>query len=190
MGNRNIDVEKNKLSFQEITGSDTISKFMEKVNSNFNEIIKNNGGPIGTQGVKGEQGVPTKPKVPIHVWKKGVEYIKETKFEIPSKIENEDNIKVDLKNAKYQEGHLILLENAHVYILEVDNTDSNFSLKPKFLIALQLSYNQDGVTFGDSIFKISENEIEMSVKNCGLKITKEGIYIKKSNKEWFELNVK
>ena len=189
MSIRNNGVQNNKLSISRIETTDTISQFMDKCNNNFTKLIENNGGPIGTQGERGEQGVPTKPKVPIHVWKKGVEYITETKFEIPSKIENEDNIKVDLTDDKYQEGHLILLENANIYILKVDNTDSNFSLKPKFLISLQLHYNKD-IIFGDSIFKISENEIEMSVQNYGLKISNEGIFIKKPNTNgWSILNI-
>lgn len=156
MSNRNIDVEKNKLSFQTITGSDTISEFMEKVNNNFSKITENNGGPIGETGEKGDQGVPTKPKVPIHAWKKGVEYIKETKkeienetiFEIPSTIENKDNIKVDLKNSKYQDGHLIMLENGHVYILELTKDSI---LNPKFLIAVQ-SFDPNSVIDGKTAY--------------------------------------
>ena len=134
MGNRNIDIEKNKLSFQEITSSDTLSQFMEKVNNNFSKITENNGGPIGKTGEKGDPGVPTKPKVPIHVWKKGEnnEYEQE-------KEENNNfyiqNIYEDLTNNKYQEGHLIILENAHVYKLEIDNEDK--TLKPIFIYGLQ-----------------------------------------------------
>ena len=151
MSNRNIDVEKNKLSFQTITSSDTISEFMEKVNNNFSKITENNGGPIGETGEKGDQGVPTKPKVPIHAWKKGVEYIKETKKEIENETIFEiplNNIKVDLKNSKYQEGHLIMLENGHVYILELTKY---FILNPKFLIALQ-SFDPNSVIDGKTAY--------------------------------------
>ena len=148
MSNRNIDVEKNKLSFQTITTSDTISQFMEKVNNNFKLIDSDNAGPAGVKGEKGDQGVPTKPKVPIHAWKKGVDYIEEkeneTIFEIPSTIENKDIIKVDLKDSKYQEGHLIMLENGHVYILELTE---DFTLNPKFLIAVQ-SFDPNSVIDG------------------------------------------
>jgi hypothetical protein len=115
-------------------------------------------------------------------------------FEITVISEN-----VDLTNAKYQEGHLILLENAHVYILEVDNTVSNYTLKPRFLIALQ-SYNQDDTILVENgaIFKandnttleISENNIIMSVQDYGLKISNEGIFIKKPNTNgWSILNI-
>ena len=156
MSNRNIDVEKNKLSFQTITTSDTISQFMEKVNNNFKLIDSDNAGPAGVKGEKGDQGVPTKPKVPIHAWKKGVEYIKETEqkienetiFEIPSTIENKDNIKVDLKDSKYKEGHLIMLENGHVYILELTE---DFTLNPKFLIAVQ-SFDPNSVIDGKTAY--------------------------------------
>ena len=193
MGNHNIDEQKNTLSFQEITYSDTISQFMEKVNNNFSKLIENNGGPIGNRGEDGVQGVPAKPKVPIHVWKNG-EYTETVSddgdsedFEI-----SVNNEKVDLTDAKYQEGHLILLENAHVYILEVDNTVSNYTLKPRFLTALQLPYINitNGTIFGNSIFKISENTIEMSVQDYGLKITNKGIFIKKPNTDgWSILNI-
>jgi len=185
MSIRNNDVQNNELFISRIETTDTISQFMEKCNRNFTNLIENNGGPIGSQGERGEQGAPTKPKVPIHAWKKGKEYETETSYDGKNFEIYVDDINEDLTNVKYQEGHLILLENAHVYILEVDNTVSNYSLKPRFLITLQLSYNQ----IGNSIFKISENEIEMSVKNCGLKITNEGIFIKKPNREWFELDV-
>lgn len=199
MSIRNNGVQNNELFISRIETTDTISQFMEKCNNNFSKIIESNGGPTGEKGDTGVQGVPTKPKVPIHVWKNG-EYTETVSGDSDSDSEDFEisvnNEKVDLTNAKYQEGHLILLENAHVYILEVDNTVSDYTLKPRFLTALQLPYNQDGVInitngtiFGYSIFRITENTIEMSVQDYGLKITNEGIFIKKPNREWFELNV-
>ena len=115
--------------------SDTISQFMEKCNNNFAKIAEVGGGPAGVKGDVGSQGVPTKPKVPIHVWKKGKEYIKE---EPQKNEENEDvfilNYEENLEGEKYQVGHLILLENAHVYRLEVNDEDQ--SLIPKFMYAM------------------------------------------------------
>ena len=146
MSNRNIDVEKNKLSFQTITTSDTISQFMEKVNNNFSKIAENNGGPIGETGEKGDQGVPTKPKVPIHAWKKGNEYEKEIEDNNNFYIENIKN--EELTNTKYQEGHLIMLENGHVYILELTK---DFILNPKFLIAVQ-SFDPNSVIDGKTAY--------------------------------------
>lgn len=133
MSNRNIDVDKNTLSFQEIKSSDTISQFMEKVNNNFRNINFNNAGPKGDNGDEGPQGAPTKPKVPIHAWVKGEQY------EIENKI-GEDFFevtgyegKVDLSDIKYEEGHLIVLDNGHAYILELNEG----ILKPKYIMAIQ-----------------------------------------------------
>ena len=71
MSNRDINVLKNNLNSNRIEITDTISQFMEKCNNNFALIGEWGGGPEGSQGDRGEQGVPTKPKVPIHVWKEG-----------------------------------------------------------------------------------------------------------------------
>ena len=131
------------LSIDRIETSDTISQFMEKVNNNFTNILKHGGGPRGVEGDQGHQGVPTKPKVPIHVWVKGVDYYGE----------NEDTCEIidlsaDLTDVKYQEGHLIILENAHVYILE---NNSNFELTPKFIMALQ-SYDPGEIVHGKNAY--------------------------------------
>ena len=127
----NINDQKNELleKIQTITGDNTISDLMEICNNNFQMIAKYGGGPDGQKGDKGDQGIPTKPKVPIHAWVKGKEYTEEKNFTLDVS-ESED-----LTNNKYQEGHLIVLENGHVYILEVDN--NSFELNPKFIIALQ-----------------------------------------------------
>ena len=130
MSNRSID-EKNILSVDRIEMSDTISQFMEKVNNNFSKIVESGGGPAGTKGDLGNQGVPTKPKVPIHVWKEGEECIEskinDQEFEITRCYEN-------LTNVKYQEGHIIMLQNGNVYTLEKDDS---FNLKPKYVLTLQ-----------------------------------------------------
>jgi hypothetical protein len=42
---------------------------------------------------------------------------------------------------------------------------------------------------GDTIFMVNENEIGMRVQNYGLKITDKGIFIRKPNKGWYELDV-
>lgn len=130
MSNRSID-EKNILSVDRIEMSDTISQFMEKVNNNFSKIVESGGGPAGTKGDLGNQGVPTKPKVPIHVWKEGEECIEskinDQEFEITRCYE-------DLTNVKYQEGHIIMLQNGNVYTLEKDDS---FNLKPKYVLTLQ-----------------------------------------------------
>ena len=146
MSTRDIEVLKTELLNNRIELSDTISQFMEKCNNNFSAIVEWGGGPTGTKGDEGDQGVPTKPKVPIHVWRKYIEYNSEAetldpdeKFEISSWNE-------DLTNVKYQEGHLIMLENAHVYILEYE-TENNFNLRPKFILGLQ-SFNPDDVIHG------------------------------------------
>ena len=150
MSNRDINVLKNNLNSNRIEITDTISQFMEKCNNNFALIGEWGGGPEGSQGDRGEQGVPTKPKVPIHVWKegKGEEFQYEDEvstpdggFEIPNYFE-------DLRDVKYQEGHLIILENAHVYILENDGGDS---LRPKFLLALH-SYDPADVINGKNAY--------------------------------------
>ena len=129
MSTRDIDVIKQTILQNKIVSSDTISQFMEKCNNNFSAIIEFGGGPVGEKGEKGEDGVPTKPKVPIHVWKERVDY----EYEEPSDNNEYEIINpfVELDDPKYKDGHLIILENAHVYILELDNT--NFQLKPKFL---------------------------------------------------------
>ena len=143
MNSRGIDTIKNEL-LQTISTSDTISQFMEKCNNNFSKIVEWKGGPEGIEGDKGDPGVPTKPKVPIHVWIAGEDYDAEPEslnggYEIIGWKDNE------LTDVKYQEGHLIILENAHVYILEVDKND--FNLKPKFLLALH-SYNSGDIVNG------------------------------------------
>ena len=147
MSNRNNGVQNNELFISRIETTDTISQFMEKVNNNFSKLIENNGGPTGDKGDMGVQGAPTKPKVPIHVWKINEDYSTEISYGEDFEIIGYG----DLADVKYQEGHLILLENAHVYKLEVDNTNSNFSLKPIFLIALQ-SYNQGDVVNGQNAY--------------------------------------
>lgn len=141
----NNDELKNKFLISEIEETDTLSQFMEKCNNNFSTIFRMGGGPDGVRGNKGDQGNPTKPKVPIHVWKKGVEYDYEKSntigFEINECIE-------DLSDVKYQDGHLILLENAHLYQLELDN---NFNLKPKFIIEL-LSFDPSNISDGKNSY--------------------------------------
>lgn len=141
----NNDELKNKFLISEIEETDTLSQFMEKCNNNFSTIFRMGGGPDGVRGNKGDQGNPTKPKVPIHVWKKGVEYDYEKSntigFEINECIE-------DLSDVKYQDGHLILLENAHLYQLELDN---NFNLKPKFIIKL-LSFDPSNISDGKNSY--------------------------------------
>ena len=47
---------------------------MEKCNNNFSTIFRMGWRSRWRKGGEGDQGSPTKPKVPIHVWKKGVEY--------------------------------------------------------------------------------------------------------------------
>ena len=145
MSNRDIDVLKNELLKNRIELSDTISQFMEKCNNNFTAIVEWGGGPAGTKGDNGDPGAPTKPKVPIHVWREGIEYTSELEpttgeFEIVSWHEN-------LRNVKYQDGHLIMLKNGHVYILETDN----FELKPKFILALK-TYDPGDVIDGRNAY--------------------------------------
>lgn len=142
------DNQKNELlnKIKRIELSDTISQFMEKCNDNFFVISDNGGGPAGVEGEKGSQGVPTKPKVPIHVWKKGNEYSIETESkELVYELECNP---YELYKYKYQEGHLILLENAHVYRLEVDE---NNNLTPKFLLQMN-TFDPDSVIDGKSAY--------------------------------------
>ena len=127
--------------------NDTISELMEKYNNNFSTIIECGGGPAGVEGKEGKQGVPTKPKVPIHVWKKNEDYQSEyttNDINTPYGIYDYE----DLSDVKYQEGHLIVLENGHVYILE---NNENYDLTPKYKIALQ-SYNAGDVVDGRSAY--------------------------------------
>lgn len=146
MSTRDINTLRDELLKNRIELSDTISQFMEKCNNNFSAIVEWGGNPDGTKGEKGDQGVPTKPKVPIHVWRIGEEYNNEAKspdggFEIYDWNE-------DLSDVKYQEGHLIMLENANIYILESDN---NFNLKPKYIVSLN-SYNSDSIVDGRNAY--------------------------------------
>ena len=147
--------DKNKLSFQTINYADTISQFMEKVNNNFEKIIESNGGPAGVKGDDGDQGVPTKPKVPIHVWVQNEHYNSEYSEGGTFRLDL-NGYENELTDVKYQEGHLILLQNAHVYILEVNN---DFTLYPRFLLSFQ-SYNSGDVVDGRPTyvhFAYSEN---------------------------------
>ena len=142
MSTTNIDEQK---IIQKIESSDTIKDFMEKCNNNFSKIFEFGSGPEGKQGVEGSQGVPTKPKVPIHVWREGVEYsIEKTSNDGGYVI---DGLNVNLTDIIYQEGHLIMLKNGHVYILEEENS----TLKPNYIMALQ-PYNQDDVIDGKSAY--------------------------------------
>ena len=132
--------------------SDTISQFMEKCNKNFSTITEWGGGPAGIQGEEGGQGVPTKPKVPIHVWKKGK---KEDGCQYKDEVTTFDSFEInvwyeDLTDSKYQDGHLIMLENGHVYILKIDDKD-NFSLKPNYLISMQ-TYDPSDVIDGKNAY--------------------------------------
>lgn len=142
MSNRDIDTLKDGL-LQTISTSDTISQFMEKCNNNFSIIAKWGGGPDGAKGDDGDPGVPTKPKVPIHVWEKGKDYIDES-GSLNEGYEIEGYEDDELTDVKYQEGHLIILDNAHVYILETDNNN----LKPKYILALH-SYNSGDIVNGN-----------------------------------------
>ena len=145
MSTTNIDEQK---IMQQISSSDTIKDFMEKCNNNFSIISKYGSGPEGKQGVEGSQGVPTKPKVPIHVWREGVEYDSET----PLKDGDGyiiDSWNVDLADSNYQEGHLIMLKNGHVYILK-ENEETKL-LNPNYIMGLQ-SYNQDDIIDGRSAY--------------------------------------
>lgn len=144
MSNHDIERFKNELLTNKIELSDTISQFMEKCNNNFSAIIEWGGGPAGEKGDEGEPGIPTKPKVPIHIWRKGIEYDSEN-------IDNDTFTicySVDLTDSKYQEGHLIMLKNAHVYILE---TNSEFKLTPKYIFTLQ-SYDPSTTINGENAY--------------------------------------
>ena len=148
MSNRNNDVLNNGIQIQTIERTDTITRFMEKCNNNFSKLLEHGGGTEGAQGEQGAQGLPTKPKVPIHVWRKGIEYDDE-----PSTADGGfemTNIHEDLENEKYQSGHLILLQNGHVYILEPMAIDG-FDLEPKFILALQ-SYDPQAIIDGKSAY--------------------------------------
>jgi hypothetical protein len=145
MSDRN-NILKNELLKNRIETSDTISQFMEKCNNNFSIISEFGGGPAGSKGEDGSQGVPTKPKVPIHVWKKTEggndnDYTYEESTENGFEIEHWYN---DLSDNIYQDGHLVILENGHVYMLSADD---NFELKPKYIFSMQ-SYDQDSVIDG------------------------------------------
>ena len=149
-----INDEQNELlkKIEQIELSDTISQFMEKCNNNFYTISKNGGGQTGSQGIQGSQGVPTKPKVPIHVWKKDEQYVKETIDELKGGFILELKYEKELANQKYQIGHLILLENAHVYILkEVVNEDGSHVLKPEYIFTLQ-SFDPGSVIDGKTAY--------------------------------------
>lgn len=147
MSIRNIDDQKNELleNIQTITKSNTISELMEICNNNFRRIAEYGGGPDGQKGDKGDQGIPTKPKVPIHAWVKGKEYTEEKLINNTFTLIHSE----DLTNNKYQEGHLIMLENGHVYILEIEN--NSFTLNPNFIIALQ-TFDPDTVLDGKTAY--------------------------------------
>ena len=151
MSTKNNDANK-KMLLSTINEYDTIKDFMEKCNSNFLKISQNGGGPAGVQGEEGSQGAPTKPKVPIHVWKKGKE---EDGCQYQNEITTQNGFEInewyeDLSNSIYQNGHLIILENGHVYILKIDETD-NFTLKPNYIISLQ-TYDPSDVTDGENAY--------------------------------------
>ena len=141
----NNDTLKSDLLKYRIELTDTLSQLVEKCNNSFNTIAEWGGGPAGVKGDDGDQGIPTKPKVPIHVWIEGEEYITEHEvfnenYTLEVKNENE------LEDPKYQSGHLIMLKNAHIYILEEDKTN-NFKLQPVFLLTLQ-TYDPDTIVNG------------------------------------------
>jgi hypothetical protein len=143
--NRDINSLKNELLKNRIELSDTLSQFMEKCNNNFSTIVEWGGGPIGAKGEDGDPGVPTKPKVPIHIWREDIEYDREVELTNDEHYINEWY--ADLSDVKYQEGHLIMLKNAHVYILELDG----LNLKPKYIFGLQ-SYNPDDIVNGQNAY--------------------------------------
>ena len=148
MSTRDINTLRDELLKNRIELSDTISQFMEKCNNNFSAIVEWGGNPDGTKGEKGDQGVPTKPKVPIHVWRKGPEYEYNNEAKSPDGGFEIYDWNEDLSDVKYQEGHLIMLENANIYILESDN---NFNLKPKYIVSLN-SYNSDSIVDGRNAY--------------------------------------
>ena len=198
MSNRNNDVPKNGLSITKIETSDTISQFMEKCNNNFFNLLQYGGGTKGDDGAKGDQGVPTKPKVPIHVWKKGEQYSDETITSTGESII--DGYSDDeLQDVKYQEGHLIILESAHIYILEINEDDGK--LKPKFILELQScdpiqivnTIDKDCIEVSDGIntLKLDTDGVEMSAKTgnspdefYGWKVTSTGIYFCNGGTDW------
>ena len=109
------NILRDKISGQRIESSDTLSTMYEKYNNNLTIISEYGGGPEGPIGPDGSQGVPTKPKNPVHVWIKNTHYDEE----IPSGLSYEiigiqDKL---LEDSSYQEGHCIFLENGHVYVL-------------------------------------------------------------------------
>ena len=151
MSTKNNDANK-KMLLSTINEYDTIKDFMEKCNSNFLKISQNGGGPAGVQGEEGSQGAPTKPKVPIHAWKKGKE---EDGCQYQNEITTQNGFEInewyeDLSNSIYQNGHLIILENGHVYTLKIDETD-NFTLKPNYTISLQ-TYDPSDVIDGKNAY--------------------------------------
>ena len=137
MSSRDIDTSKDILlqNLQTINKSDTISQFVDKCNHNFSKIVELGGGTAGVQGEQGTQGVPVKPKVAIHAWREGSDF----EYYGESTDGNGGYIMVDiyedLTNEKYQIGHLIILQNGHVYILK-ENTNT-FDLTPIFIFAMQ-----------------------------------------------------
>ena len=169
----------------QITPSDTISQFMEKCNKNFSTISKNGGGQTGSQGIQGSQGVPTKPKVPIHIWKEGVEYGSETTSNDGDGYVIND-WSVNLTDDEYQKGHLILLENAHVYILTDVDENGTHVLKPEYIFTLQ-SYDPGSVIDGKTayvhfLFK-DGSELETELNIIDEVLDKEYIGIYSSNSE-------
>ena len=144
MSNRDIDVKKNEFLINRIAKSDTLSEFVDKCNANFDALFEMGGGPTGDKGDKGDIGNPTKPKVPIHVWVDPYDY----------EDENENDFKIntihaDLSESKYQEGHLIMLQNGHVYILKIQ--PDTFELAPEFVFAMQ-TYNPGDVIDGKNAY--------------------------------------
>jgi hypothetical protein len=137
MSNINSDSDVNLLLLSKIDESDTIKEFMEKCNNNFTTITEWNGGPIGATGIQGPQGIPTKPQVPIHVWKKGEEYKEENTTSGGFVLKGYENT---LEKFPYQEGHLIILENAHVYLLEIVDTN----LIPNFKFVMK-SFDEESI---------------------------------------------
>ena len=193
MSNRNNGVQNNELFISRIETTDTISQFMEKVNNNFSKLIENNGGPTGDKGDMGVQGAPTKPKVPIHVWKINEDYSTEISYGEDFEIIGYG----DLADVKYQEGHLILLENAHVYKLGVDNN----TLTPKYIFTLQ-SYDPSSVVDGKTAYIHFKYEDENNLSpNLIPNIEKKdciGIYVDYDNNKpmdndtytWIKINYK
>lgn len=178
----------------QINSSDTISQFMEKCNNNFSAISKFGGGPSGEKGDDGSQGVPTKPKVPIHVWKKGDEneYDYETIIDENNEIFKLDTWNVNLEEDMYQEGHIIILENAHAYILKVDETD-DYKLKPQFICALK-SFDPttliDGKTAHVHFMYLDGEELNKNLSSTYNLYDKEYIGIYSSNSTVSPIDVK